>query len=99
MITLLIVDEIMPLPDGTLMVRGTRIEGPKIEKGQRGEAAYDRDRVSVEVVGTGVSDPNLDATGRQGLLLRVAKGNAANLRGRTLVFEPLSVSTCNAPTA
>jgi hypothetical protein len=97
MSTQLVVDELMPLPDGTFMVRGTRIEGPRIEKGQRGKSTNGGVNFAVEVVGTGVIDPNLDATGRQGLLLKLAEGNAVGLRGLTLVFAPLDAPTPDSP--
>lgn len=87
--TQLIVDELMAVPDGTFMVRGTRIEGPCIEKGQRGKSTNSGVRLSVEVIETGIVDPNLDATGRQGLLIKLVEGEAADLRGRTLFFERL----------
>jgi hypothetical protein len=97
--THLVVDEVTPLPDGTFMVRGTRTEGPCLKVGQRGESASDGGCLSVEVVGTGVVNPNLDSTGRQGLLLKLTEGDVASLRGLTLIFTPLLPPTSEAPLA
>ena len=87
MSTQLVVNEFMCLPDSTLMVRGTRVAGPRIEVGQRGESNSGEKHVIVEVIGSGVVDPNLDATGRQGLLLKLIEGDTASLRGLTLYFS------------
>ena len=80
------VSEASALPDGTLMVRGTVVEGPRLIVGQRGEAELPHGCIKAEVIGVGVVDRNLDVTGRQGLLLRIWEGDPRCLKGLILQF-------------
>jgi len=53
------------------MVRGIVIEGPRETVGQSGEFSSPERAFVTEVIGIEVVNPNLDGTGRQGLLLNM----------------------------
>lgn len=90
MSTRLAINAVMPLPDGTFMVRGTVVEGQPVVIGQQGHSTSLYALLNVVVVGVGVVDPNLDSTGRQGVLIKVTDGDASCLKGITLDFAPLA---------
>ena len=87
--TRLTVNESTLLPDGSLMVRCTVVEGPRVVVGQLGRSTSADLRINVEVIGVGVVNPNLDRS-RQGLLVKITEGEPSSINGITLDFVPLS---------
>ena len=83
MTTRFLVNEAATVLAGTVMVSGTILEGPRLTVGQWLELSTTNGNLTFEVIGTGVSDPNLGPPGRQGILLRF-DGDAGILQGMTL---------------
>ena len=70
---------------GEVVLSGSVI-GPRLSIGQRGSAVTSSGIIEVVIAGTGVSDPNLGPPDRQGILVKMLKGEPASMSGATLEF-------------
>ncbi len=75
------------LSNGSIMVSGSVIAGPRLAVGQEGTMASTEQRVRVVVLGIGVMDPNLAPADRQGILVKLLEGDIEKLKGLTLEFS------------
>jgi hypothetical protein len=73
------------LGTGEVAVSGS-VMGPLLAVGRKGSATTSRGYIEVVIVGIGVSDRTLSAPDRQGLLLKMLKGEPAHLSGATIEF-------------
>ena len=81
------INEATLLTNGSIMISGCVIAGPRLVVGQEGTTATSEYRIRVVVVGTGVMDPNLAPSGRQGILVKLLEGDIGKLKELTLAFS------------
>jgi hypothetical protein len=81
------INEASLLSNGSMMVSGSVIAGPRLTVGQEGTIETSEFRVRLVVVGIGVMDPNLTPPERQGILARLLEGDVGKLKGLTIVFN------------
>jgi hypothetical protein len=88
------INEATVLPNGSIMISGSVISGPRLVTGQEGTAASSKHNIRVVVVGTGVMDPNIAPRDRQGILVNLLEGNVEllteSLKGLVFVFRELN---------
>ena len=80
------VNEASMLSNGSIMISGSIIAGPRLVIGQEGAMTTTHGSMKVIVVGTGVMDPNLAPSDRQGILVKLVEGDVKKLKGVALEF-------------
>jgi hypothetical protein len=70
---------------GEVAISGS-VAGPLLSIGQRGSAVTSSGCIVVEIVGIGVSDRTLGPPDRQGILVKILKGDPASLKDVTIEF-------------
>lgn len=75
------------LKNGTIALAGV-LDGEVPDVGSIGVCAGRNIGTKVEVLGVGVVDPNLIAPKRQGLLVKIVRGDEIDLNGSAIEFAP-----------
>jgi hypothetical protein len=86
MITHYKVNEAAMLSNGSVMISGSIIAGPRLAIGQEGTTITSEQSIRVLVVGTGVVNPNLTPPDRQGIVAKLLQGDVESLKRLTLAF-------------
>jgi len=84
--TQLKIEGLVKLRNGQFVVTGS-FKGPRLVRGQHGVAAIPSGDIKVEIIGIGVTDPNLVKPDMDSVLINVQEGDAELLKGATLNFD------------
>jgi hypothetical protein len=73
------------LKTGEVAISGS-VSGPRLTVGRNGVAQTPGGNIEVVIVGIGVSDPTIGPPDRQGILVRMQRGEADDFGGATIEF-------------